>query len=213
MISLQAIDSTMASSRKIANIESAIYLLRGQRVMLDSDLAAIYGVATRQLNQQLKRNRSRFPDDFAFQLTTEEFRNLKSQIATSSLMSQFVTSSGHGGRRKLPWAFTEHGALMLASVLNSEVAVQASVRVVRAFVKLREMVAANAQLAAKLQEIERRLDSHDEGIANLFAALKQLLEPSEPTKRREIGFHVREKAARYRVRRRSKTNDRISRIS
>src|SRR5438876_2491872 len=187
MICLQAFDPTMASNRKIANIESAIYLLRGQRVMLDSDLAAIYGVATRQLNQQLKRNRSRFPDDFAFQLTTEEFRNLKSQIATSSLMSQSVTSSGHGGRRKLPWAFTEHGALMLASVLNSEVAVQASVRVVRAFVKLREMIAAKAQLAAKLAELERRLDSHDEatpkafaspdyfGVVNLFATLKRLL--------------------------------------
>jgi len=102
---------------------------------------------------------------------------------------------------------------MFASVLNSEIAVQESVRVVRVFVRLREMVAANAQLAAKLQELERRLDSHDEGIANLFAALKQLLEPSEPTKRREMGFHVREKAARYSVRRRSKINDRISRIS
>ena len=181
--------------------------------MLDSDLAMIYGVTTKRLNEQLKRNRPRFPADFAFQLTVQEFRDLKSQIATSSLRSQFVTSRSHGGKRKLPWVFTEHGALMLASVLNSEIAVQASVRVVRAFVRLREMVAANAQLAAKLQELERRLDSHDEGIANLFAALKQLLEPSEPIKRREIGFHVREKAARYRVRRRSKINDRISRIS
>ena len=181
--------------------------------MLDSDLAAIYGVTAKRLNEQLKRNRPRFPDDFAFQLTVQEFTNLKSQIATSSLRSQFRTSSSHGGKRKLPWEFTEHGALMLASVLNSEIAVQASVRVVRAFVRLREMVAANAQLAAKLQELERRLDSHDEGIANLFAALKHLVEPSEPTKRREIGFHVREKAARYRVRRRSKINDRISKTS
>jgi ORF6N domain-containing protein len=213
MISLQAIDSTMASTRKISSIESAIYLLRGQRVMLDSDLAAIYGVSTRQLNQQLKRNRSRFPDDFAFQLSTEEFRNLKSQIATPSLMSQSVTSSGHGGRRKLPWAFTEHGALMLASVLNSEVAVQASVRVVRAFVKLREMIAANAQLAAKLEELERRFDSHDEAIANLFATLKQLVEPSEAPKKREIGFHVREEAARYRVRKAPRIRNRNSRIS
>jgi len=201
MICLQALDPTMASTRKISSIESAIYLLRGQRVMLDSDLAAIYGVSTRQLNQQLKRNRSRFPDDFAFQLSTEEFRNLKSQIATSSLMSQSVTSSGHGGRRKLPWAFTEHGALMLASVLNSEVAVQASVRVVRAFVKLREMIAANAQLAAKLEELERRLDSNDEAIVDLFAALKRLIEPPEPPKRREIGFHVRERSGRYRTKR------------
>ena len=172
--------------------------------MLDSDLAAIYGVTAKRLNEQLKRNRLRFPPDFAFQLTVQEFRNLKSRIATSS---------SHVGKRKLPLVFTEHGALMFASVLNSEIAVQASVRVVRAFVRLREMVAANAQLAAKLQELERRLDSHDEGIANLFAALKQLVEPSEPPKRREIGFHVREKAAHYRVRRRSKINDRISRIS
>jgi len=101
MICLQALDPTMASTRKISSIESAIYLLRGRRVMLDSDLAAIYGVSTRQLDQQLKRNRSRFPDDFAFQLSTEEFRNLKSQIATSSLMSQSVTSSGLGRARSL----------------------------------------------------------------------------------------------------------------
>jgi hypothetical protein len=204
MICLDQFDQIMSSHRKIANVESAIHLIRGRRVMLDSDLAVIYRVTAKRLNEQLKRNRPRFPDDFAFQLTVQEFTNLK---------SQFATSSSHGGKRKLPWVFTEHGALMLASVLNSEIAVQASVRVVRAFVRLREMVAANAQLAAKLQELERRLDSHDEGIANLFAALKQLLEPSEPTKRREIGFHVREKAARYRVRRRSKINDRISRIS
>jgi hypothetical protein len=213
MICLDQFDQIMSSHRKIANVESAIHLIRGRRVMLDSDLAVIYGVTAKRLNEQLKRNRPRFPADFAFQLTVQEFTSLKSQIATSSLRSQFVTSRSHGGKRKLPWVFTEHGALMLASVLNSEIAVQASVRVVRAFVRLREMVAANAQLAAKLQELERRLDSHDEGIANLFAALKQLLEPSEPTKRREIGFHVREKAARYRVRRRSKINDRISRIS
>jgi hypothetical protein len=213
MICLDQFDQSMSSHRRIANLESAIHLIRGQRVMLDSDLAMIYGVTTKRLNEQLKRNRLRFPPDFAFQLTVQEFRNLKSRIATSSLRSQFGTSSSHGGKRKLPWVFTEHGALMLASVLNSEIAVQASVRVVRAFVRLREMVAANAQLAAKLQELEWRLDSHDEAIANLFAALKQLLEPSEPTKRREMGFHVREKAARYRVRHRSKINDRISRIS
>jgi hypothetical protein len=213
MICLDQFDQSMSSHLRIANLESAIHLIRGHRVMLDSDLAAIYGVTAKRLNEQLKRNRRRFPDDFAFQLTVQEFTNLKSQIATSSLRSQFGTSSSHGGKRKLPRVFTEHGALMLASVLNSEIAVQASVRVVRAFVRLREMVAANAQLAAKLQELERRLDSHDEGIANLFAALKQLVEPSEPIKRREIGFHVREKAARYRVRRRSKINDRISRIT
>jgi ORF6N domain len=202
----------MASNRKIASIERAIYSLRGQRVMLDSDLAAIYGVTTRRLNEQLRRNRSRFPDDFAFQLTAEESRNLKSQIATSSLRSQFVTSSSHGGKRKLPWVFTEHGALMLASVLNSQIAVQASVRVVRAFVRLREMVAANVQLAAKLEQLERRLDSHDEAIVELFAALKRLLESPEPSRRREIGFHVREKAARYRVHHKSKIRNRNSKI-
>ena len=213
MICLDQFDQSMSSHRRIANLESAIHLIRGQRVMLDSDLAMVYGVTTKRLNEQLKRNRVRLRPNFAFQLTVQEFRNLKSRIATSSLRSQFGTSSSHGGKRKLPLVFTEHEAPMLASVLNSEIAVQASVRVVRVFVRLREMVAANAQLAAKLHELERRLDSHDEGIANLFAALKQLLEPSEPTKRREMGFHVREKAARYRVRRRWKINDRISRIS
>src|SRR5947209_20543641 len=167
MILLLALDSAMSSTRKIDNVESAIYLLRGQRVMLDSDLAAIYQVTTRRLNEQLRRNRRRFPRDFAFQLTAEEFTNLKSQFATSSLRSQIVTSSSHGGKRKLPWVFTEHGALMLASVLNSAIAVQVSVRVVGAFVRLREMVAANAQHAAKLKELERRFDSHDESIASL----------------------------------------------
>jgi hypothetical protein len=213
MICLQTFDSTMSLRPKIANLEGTIHLIRGQRVMLDSDLAAIYQVTTKRLNQQVKRNRSRFPEDFAFQLRAKEFENLRPQIATSSLRSQFATSKRRGGRRYLPWVFTEHGALMLASVLNSAIAVQASVRVVRAFVRLREMVAANAQLAAKLEELERRFDSHDEAIANLFGALKQLVEPSEPSKRREIGFHVRENAARYRVRQRARTKKRDSRIS
>jgi hypothetical protein len=204
MICLQAFDSAMTSERKVASIENAIYLIRGQRVMLDSDLATVYGVTTKRLNEQLRRNRSRFPSDFAFQLTVEELTNLRSQIATSSF---------HGGRRYRPWVFTEHGAIMLASVLNSQIAVQASVRVVRAFVRLREMVAANVQLAAKLEELERRFDSHDEAIVDLFATLKRLLEPPEPPKRREIGFHVREKAAHYRVQRRSRIKDRNSKIS
>jgi ORF6N domain len=193
MISLRAFDSTMTPTRKIDKVESAIYLIRGQRVMLDSDLAAIYQVSTKQLNQQLRRNRKRFPVGFAFQLTREELTDLRSQIVTSN--------KGRGGRRYRPWVFTEHGAIMLASVLNSDIAVQASVRVVRAFVRLREMVAANAQLAAKLEELERRLDSHDEAIVDLFAALKRLLEP-EQKPNREIGFHARERSARYRVRKR-----------
>src|SRR5256714_15480363 len=117
MISLSAIDS-MASNHKIDKyrLNGAIYLIGGQRVMIDSDLAAIYQVTTKRLNEQLRRNRKRFPHDFAFQLRREEFRNLKSQFATSSL---------HGGKRKLPWVFTEHGAIMLASVLSSDVAVHA----------------------------------------------------------------------------------------
>jgi hypothetical protein len=193
MICLLAFDSAMPSTRKIDNVESAIYLIRGQRVMLDADLAAIYRVTTKRLNEQLRRNPNRFPEDFAFQLTIEELTDLRSQFATSSL---------HGGRRYRPWVFTEHGAIMLASVLNSDIAVQASVRVVRAFVRLREMVAANAQLAVKLEKLERRLDSHDEAIVDLFAALKRLLEPPGPKKKREIGFHVRERSARYRAKKR-----------
>ena len=177
---------------RLDNVESTIYLIRGQRVMLDADLAAIYGTSTMRLNEQFRRNRKRFPKDFAYQLTREEF---------IGLISQNAISSSHGGRRKLPWVFTEHGAIMLASVLSSDIAIQASVRVVRAFVRLREMVAANTQLAGKLAELERRLDSHDEAIIDLFAALKRLLEP-EPKKIREIGFHVRERAPRYRTKKR-----------
>jgi hypothetical protein len=204
MICLNQFDQIMSSHRKIANLESAIHLIRGKRVMLDSDLASIYGTSTMRLNEQFKRNRKRFPDDFAFVLTREEFTNL---------ISQNAISRSHGGRRTLPVAFTEHGAIMLASVLNSEIAVQASVRIVRAFIRLREMVAANAQLAAKLKELERRFDSHDEAIANLFAALKELLEPTDAPKRREIGFHVREEAVRYRVRKAPRIKNRNSRIS
>jgi ORF6N domain-containing protein len=179
----------------VSDIESSIHFIRGQRVMLDTDLAEIYGVTTKQLNQQLKRNRKRFPRDFAFQLKREELANLRSQIVTSS----------YGGRRYLPWAFTEHGAIMLASVLNSDIAVDASVRVVRAFVRLREMVLANAELAHKLGELERRLDGHDEAIGNLFEAIRQLLEPPRPETKREIGFHVREEGARYRVQRKRRS--------
>src|SRR5947207_14708216 len=157
MICLGEFDLAMPSTRKMANVETAIYLIRGQRVMLDSDLAAIYGTSTMRLNEQFKRNRKRFPDDFAFVLTREEYTNL---------ISQNAISRSHGGRRTLPVAFTEHGAIMLASVLNSDIAVQASVRIVR-FISLREMVAANVQLAAKLKALEQRFDSHDAAIANL----------------------------------------------
>jgi hypothetical protein len=191
MISLAMPKSS--SPAQLDNVESTIYLVRGQRVMLDADLAAIYGTSTMRLNEQFRRNRRRFPEDFAFQLTPEESKRLISQIA--------ISKKGRGGRRKLPWVFTEHGAIMLASVLNSDIAIQAGVRVVRAFVRLREMVAANAQFAGKLAELERRFDSHDEAIVDLFAALKRLLEPAAKSKR-EIGFHVRERRARYRAKKR-----------
>jgi hypothetical protein len=177
----------------VEHLERMIYLIRGQKVMLDSDLAGIYGVTTRRLNEQVKRNLDRFPPDFAFQLTHRELANL---------MSQFATSSFHGGRRKLPWVFTEHGAIMLASVLNSPVAVHASVHVVRAFVHLRDVLAANRELAHKLVELERKTESHEAAIHKLFEAMRQLLNPPEPP-RKQIGFQVRERTPSYRTRARS----------
>ncbi|MBU6402559.1 MAG: ORF6N domain-containing protein, partial [Verrucomicrobia bacterium] len=155
------------------------------------DLAKIYGVSTKRLKEQFRRNRRRFPQDFAFLLTLQEFANLR---------SQFATSSSHGGHRHVPIAFTEHGAIMLASVLNSPVAVGASVRVVRAFVFLRERLAANRELRVKLAQLEGRVGQHDEAIKDLFEAIRQLLEPPAPEKRREIGFPIHERAAAYRVR-------------
>jgi hypothetical protein len=160
--------------------------------MLDSDLAKIYGVSTARLNEQLKRNRERFPKDFAFQLKRQELTTLISQIAISKIH--------RGGRQTLPWVFTEHGAIMLASVLKSQVAVEASVRVIRAFVYLREQLAANGELARKFAELEKRLDGHDESLATLFEAIRQLLEPATPKTEREIGFHIKEEAVRYRTR-------------
>jgi len=176
-------------------IESLIYTIRGLRVMLDSDLAKIYEVSTMRLNEQFKRNSSRFPSDFTFQLTQREFADLISQIA--------ISKKGRGGRRKLPWVFTEHGALMLASVLNSPIAVEASVRVVRAFVLMREQLTANKELAQKLVELESRVSGHDEAIQNLFEAIRQLVEPPLPADRKQIGF-MRETAPPYRVKTRSR---------
>ena len=172
-------------------IEDMIHLIRGQRVMLDFDLAKIYGVKLKRLNEQVRRNPDRFPTDFAFRLTLQEFTDMRSQIATASKRNI----------RYLPWAFTEHGALMLASVLNSPVAVEASVRVVRAFVLMREQLAAHKELGQKLSELENRVSGHDEAIKNLFEAIRQLIEPPLPENRRQIGF-LRETAPPYRVRRR-----------
>jgi len=177
-----------------AGIESLILTIRGQRVMMDYDLAKIYGVSTMRLNEQFRRNHDRFPPDFAFQLAPDEF---------ADLISQFAISKQRGGRRKLPWAFTEHGALMLASVLNSSIAVDASVRVVRAFVMLRGQAIASRELAHKMSELEGRISGHDEAIRNLFDAIRQLIEPPLPENRRHIGF-LQEKPVPYRIPRKKK---------
>ena len=179
-----------ASKPPIAGIESLILTLRGQRVMLDSHLARIYGVSTARLNQQFGRNQSRFPSDFAFQLTEDEFADLISQSVISKV--------GRGGRTKRPWVFTEHGALMLANVLKSKIAVEASVRVVRAFISMREQLAAHKELAGKLAELEGRITGHDEALQNLFEAIRQLIEPPLPENRKQIGF-MRETSPPYRV--------------
>src|SRR5258705_421590 len=169
----------------IGQIGLLIHFVRGQRVMLDSDLAAIYGVSTKRLNEQVKRNINRFPSDFAFQLTTEEADNSRSE----PMRSQIATASRRNVRHR-PWVFTEHGAIMLASVLNTPLAMEASVRVVRAFVHLREMLASNKELAVKLAELERRLGAHDHAIKTLFDAIIQLLHPSfEEHRRHGIGFY------------------------
>ena len=161
-------------------IESRILLIRGHRMMLDSDIAELYGVSTRRLNEQVKRNQHRFPADFMFQLTDNEARALRSQIATSK--------KERGGRRYRPYAFTEHGAIMVASVLNSRRAVEVSVYVVRAFVRLREMLSARKELARKLSELEKRIQGHDEEIVTLVEAIRELMEPPEKPGR-QIGFH------------------------
>lgn len=181
--------------QEAVRIESLILTIRGLRVMLDSDLAKIYGVTTGALNQALKRNSERFPKDFAFQLRDDELEALISQSV--------ISKGGRGGRRKLPRVFTEHGAIMLASVLSSRVAIEASVRVVRAFVGMREQLAANKELSQKLKELETRVSGHDEAITNLFEAIRQLVEPALPENRRQIGF-MRETATAYRIRRNSR---------
>lgn len=162
-------------------VESRILLLRHQRVILDADIAELYGVPVKVLNQQIKRNRERFPPDFVFQLTAKEHELLRSQIVTSN--------KSRGGRRYTPYAFTEHGAIMAATVLNSERAVQMSVFVVRAFVRLREMLATNRRLAGKINELENRLDTHDSVILDLLAAIKELMMPKKARGVR-IGFQL-----------------------
>ena len=168
----------------IEEIAQRILIVRGRRVLLDADLAAFYGVTTKRFNEQVKRNLARFPDDFMFQLNETEFANLRSQFATSSLKG-----AGHGGRRYAPQAFTEHGAIMAAMVLNSARATEISVQVVRAFIELRNLVAGNKELASKLKRLERKVDSHDQAITGLIDSMRQLLAPPDP-KKRPIGFVI-----------------------
>ena len=165
-------------------IEPRIYVVRGHKVMLGSDLAEIFGVPAFRLNESVKRNKERFPEDFSFQLTQEEFAVLTSQIAMSK-------PAGRGGRRTLPYAFTEHGALMLAGVLNSPRAVEMSIYIVRAFVRLRRMIVDHSELAAKLDEIERRVTEHDDSLGVLVDAVRQLMEPPPTPERPRIGFDAR----------------------
>lgn len=167
----------------IEEIGSQIYTVRGKRVMLDADLARLYGVTTKRLNEQVRRNIDRFPEDFAFQLTNHEVAGLRSQFATSN-----EPIRGRGGRRYQPWAFTEHGAIMAASVLNTPRAVEVSVFVVRAFVKLRELSATHKELGQKLDELERKVSGHDQAIAGLINAIRELMTPPEAKKKRPIGF-------------------------
>ena len=185
--------------------------LRDVAVILDADLAAIYGVPTKRLNEQVKRNKDRFPADFLFVLTAEEWRSLRlnepeaignqvdkgdrSQIATGS------TSAKHRDKRARPYAFTEHGALMAANVLRSAAAVKMSVFIVRAFVRQRELLAGNEAILRRLAEIDKTLILHDRGLRDLYQKLLPLLQPPAAPKR-ELGFHVRERASTYRVKRR-----------
>ncbi len=188
-------------------VEDVILTIRGHKVILDRDLAMLYGVEVKRLNEQVKRNRDRFPDDFAFRLTPQEVTNLKSQFATSSspgMRSQIATASAHGGRRKLPYAFTEHGAIMAATVLNSSKAVEMSVFVVRAFVKMREQLMATATLAKRLAEVEKLLLTHDSALRDLYQKIRPLLLPPPEPAKTKIGFGVREARARYSPKTRSK---------
>jgi ORF6N domain-containing protein len=170
----------------IQPITQAILILRGHRVLLDSELASLYGVTTKRLNEQVKRNFERFPPDFMFRLTADEADSLRSQIATSNTLR-----TARGGRRSLPHAFTEHGAIQAANVLNSSRAVEMGIYVVRAFVQLRELLNSNKELARQFAQLEarlnRRLADHDKAIAAILSAIRELMNPPTP-KRRGIGF-------------------------
>jgi hypothetical protein len=174
----------------LTQIATCIRYIRGQKVLLDFDLAQLYGVTTSNLNKAVARNRDRFPNDFMFQLTAEELRNLMFQIGISSW----------GGRRRRPFAFTEQGVAMLSCVLRSDRAVKVNIAIMRAFVKLREALETNRELARRFSELEQRVGQHDQEIAAIIEAIRQLVTPEEKPPR-EIGFHVQEKPPRYRTRR------------
>jgi hypothetical protein len=160
----------------VERIEQSILLIRGQKVMLDTDLAVLYRVTTKRLNEQVRRNIKRFPEDFMFQLTKQEYEVMRSQIATSK--------KGRGGRRYLPLAFTEQGVAMLSSVLNSERSIQVNIDIMRAFVRLRQLLATHKDLARKLEELEKKYDAQ---FRVVFQAIRELMTPPEP-KKRPIGF-------------------------
>jgi phage regulator Rha-like protein len=168
-------------------VESRILILRGQKVILDTDLAELYNVEARHLNQQVKRNAKRFPVEFRFQVSAQEFKILRSQ--------NVISSDGHGGRRYLPFVFTEHGAIMAATVLSSERAIEMSIFVVLAFVRMRTALATNRQIAAKLAKIERRLENHDADIQDLMDTIRELMVPAAPNRHR-IGFQLPSGAAK-----------------
>ena len=163
---------------------SKIYFIRGQKVMLDWDLAELYDVETKVLNQAVKRNAGRFPKDFMFQLTRKESKNLKSQIVTSSLPN---SKAGWGGRRKLPHAFNEQGVSMLSGVLNSETAIRVHIQIIRVFARMKEMLLTHKDILLQLEKMEKKLTGHDEEIALIFKYLKKLLNPPQPP-RQKIGF-------------------------
>ena len=177
-------------SGKTISIESVIHTLRGEKIILDADLARIYGVETRVLNQAVKRNRERFPEDFTFRLTRQE------AAAVAESRSQSVILKRGGNIKYLPYVFTEHGAIMAANVLNSPHAVRMSVFVVRAFIRLRHTVQLQRNIMVKLEKLERAVTAHDTDIKTLFAAIRQLMTPPE-VKKRNIGFLVEERAAAY----------------
>jgi len=166
----------------IERIENQIYLIRGEKVMLDADLAELYQVLTKNLNKAVNRNIERFPEDFMFQLTKEEFDNLRFQFGTSS--------SGYGGRRYLPYVFTEHGVAMLSSVLNSARAVEMNILIIRAFIKLRELIASHKDLADRIEKLEANQDQHASVINILAEEIDNLKLPPPESPRKRIGFTV-----------------------